>query len=88
MNFIALKRQRSLCESIEFDLDQQILIVDDEPFNHDILSLILKSLGFTKFMRAFNGQECLDLITTKQHNIKFIFMDLDMPILGGIEVYL
>jgi len=31
------------------------MMVDDEPFNHDILTLMLKPLGFHKFVRAHNG---------------------------------
>lgn len=37
------------------DSDKSILIVDDEPFNHDTLILMLKNIGFKKFLKAFNG---------------------------------
>lgn len=32
-----------------------ILIVDDEPFNHTTLTLMLKKLGHKSFLYAFNG---------------------------------
>lgn len=37
------------------DYDKIILIVDDEPFNHDILILMMKNMGYNYFLKAFNG---------------------------------
>lgn len=37
------------------DTDKSIMIVDDEPFNHDTLILMLKSMGYKSFLKAFNG---------------------------------
>lgn len=62
------------------------MLVDDEPFNHDTLKIMLKSLGFKNFISAFNGQECIDLVEKNHKVIKMIFMDLDMPIMGGLKV--
>lgn len=31
------------------------MLVDDEPFNHDTLKLMLKSLGFKNFISGYNG---------------------------------
>ncbi|CAD8128047.1 unnamed protein product [Paramecium sonneborni] len=67
------------------DCDRQILIVDDEPFNHDTLILMLRTMGYKHFLKAFNGQQAIAMIQENQLNISLIIMDLDMPIMGGIE---
>ncbi|CAD8119672.1 unnamed protein product [Paramecium sonneborni] len=67
------------------DKDQQIMIVDDEPFNHDALIMMLKRIGYTNFIHAYNGRECINKIQENHLKIKFILMDLDMPILNGFK---
>ncbi|CAK84067.1 unnamed protein product (macronuclear) [Paramecium tetraurelia] len=62
-----------------------ILIVDDEPFNHNTLTLMLQKLGHKQFLYSFNGQECIDKVKQNPLGIKTIFMDLDMPIMGGLQ---
>ncbi|CAD8127250.1 unnamed protein product [Paramecium sonneborni] len=81
-----MKRARSsVMNKGLIDCDKLILIVDDEPFNHDTLILMLKSMGYKYFLKAFNGQQAIDMIQEKQLDICLIIMDLDMPIMGGIE---
>ncbi|CAD8206165.1 unnamed protein product [Paramecium octaurelia] len=70
---------------IRQDFNQTIMLVDDEPFNHDTLKLMLKSLGFKNFISGYNGQQCIELVQKHHTSIKIIFMDLDMPIMGGIR---
>ncbi|CAD8133154.1 unnamed protein product [Paramecium pentaurelia] len=70
---------------IRQDMNQTIMLVDDEPFNHDTLKLMLKSLGFKNFISAYHGQQCIELVKKNYKSIKIIFMDLDMPIMGGIK---
>ncbi|CAD8128048.1 unnamed protein product [Paramecium sonneborni] len=67
------------------DMNQTIMLVDDEPFNHDTLKLMLKSLGFKNFISAYHGQQCIELVKKHYRTIKIIFMDLDMPIMGGLK---
>ncbi|CAD8119671.1 unnamed protein product [Paramecium sonneborni] len=67
------------------DYDKQILIVDDEPFNHDILILMMKNMGYNQFLKAYNGQQAIEITKEKEDEISIIIMDLDMPIMGGIE---
>ncbi|CAK57142.1 unnamed protein product (macronuclear) [Paramecium tetraurelia] len=82
----ALKRLRSsFADRVLIDFDQKILIVDDEPFNHDILILMMKTMGYTQFLKAYNGQQAIDIVKEKKGQISIIIMDLDMPIMGGIE---
>ncbi|CAD8185829.1 unnamed protein product [Paramecium pentaurelia] len=70
---------------IRQDMNQTIMLVDDEPFNHDTLKLMLKSLGFKNFISAYHGQQCIELVKKHHKSIKVIFMDLDMPIMGGVK---
>ncbi|CAD8179620.1 unnamed protein product [Paramecium octaurelia] len=81
-----LKRIRSsFTNKGVMDFDKKILIVDDEPFNHDILILMMKNMGYNQFLKAFNGQQAIDLVKEREEEISIIIMDLDMPIMGGIE---
>ena len=40
---------------MENQTPKSIMIVDDEPFNHDTLILMLKTMGFNSFLKAFDG---------------------------------
>ncbi|CAK84547.1 unnamed protein product (macronuclear) [Paramecium tetraurelia] len=77
--------QIQLLSQTQFHQANSILIVDDEPFNHDTLILMLKTLGFNSYLKAFDGQQAINLAFAKQNEIYVVFMDLDMPIMGGIE---
>lgn len=73
----------------------RILVVDDDSFNIMAFESILTSLGLAADY-AYNGQEAIDKIVEKnlisERNYKqchssydIIFMDLNMPIMNGIE---
>ncbi|CAD8109772.1 unnamed protein product [Paramecium primaurelia] len=72
----------------------QILIVDDEQINIMALSMMLDQMGYTSDS-VFNGEECVNLIFSNQKKTKcnkcrsqqyrMIFMDINMPILDGIQ---
>ena len=61
----------------------KVLIVDDEPFNLDVLQQELEDLDY-QIITASNGQEALDNI--KKHQPDLILLDLMMPILDGFAV--
>ncbi|CAD8044644.1 unnamed protein product [Paramecium primaurelia] len=61
-----------------------IVIVDDEPFNHITLEMILKNLGYNQIIHCYNGQEAVNLVT-QQKCIRTILMDIDMPVMNGIQ---
>ena len=69
----------------------KVLLVDDEPFNLLVLSAYLSSIN-VKSDKAENGQIALDLIEKKRCTGKccagysVIFMDINMPVMDGIEV--
>jgi two-component system, LytTR family, response regulator len=61
------------------------LIIDDEYPAHDVIKALLKSfpnLAFTK--SCYNGEDALHEITTTTYDI--VFLDVNMPIISGIEL--
>ena len=58
----------------------KILIVDDEPFNVDLLEQQLEDLGY-ETITAFNGQEALDQVAAEAPDL--ILLDVMMPIMDG-----
>lgn len=62
----------------------KILTVDDHQLVLDGLKLIIESQDDIQLIgEAHNGQEALNFVT--EHDVDIILMDLNMPILNGIE---
>lgn len=61
----------------------KVLIVDDEPFNLDVLQQELEDLDYN-ILTASNGRDALKTITSQQPDI--ILLDLMMPGIDGFEV--
>ena len=61
---------------------KKILIVDDEPFELDLLERQLHTKGFS-VVKAKNGEEAVSL--AKSVHPDLIIMDIDMPGIGGGE---
>ena len=71
----------------ELDYQEKIvLIVDDEPFNNISLTRILRKLGIKNIGLAYDGMQALKFIEENNTNIRFLLMDIDMPIMDGIQV--
>jgi two-component system sensor histidine kinase/response regulator len=60
----------------------KILLADDNPMNLDLAARLLKKKGH-EITTAENGQEAVDLFLKDSFDV--ILMDLEMPIIGGIE---
>ncbi len=60
----------------------RVIIVDDIFTNRLLLSEILVSLGYTFFL-AKNGAEAIEELKINEYDI--IFMDIEMPVMNGIE---
>lgn len=65
--------------------DKIVLIVDDEPFNNISLTRILRKLGIKNIGLAYDGMQALKFIEENNNNIRFLLMDIDMPIMDGIQ---
>jgi len=62
-----------------------ILIVDDEAPIRELLSWILRDLGF-QVMEAINGREAIALVAL--HPPDLVISDVMMPVMGGQELCL
>lgn len=62
--------------------DMEVLVAEDNAINQKLIKHVLEGLGLHVTL-ADNGQEALDL--RKGHNYDLIFMDIQMPVMGGID---
>ncbi len=60
----------------------RLLVVDDSEPNRDILMRMLTDIG-AEVLQAENGQQALDLLA--QQPFDLVFMDIQMPVMGGLE---
>ena len=61
----------------------QILLVEDQPLNQKIASMLLQRLGYVRMDIANNGEEAVSMVAQGGYDI--VFMDLQMPVMGGVE---
>ncbi len=61
----------------------KILVVEDVMMNQKIAGMVLEKLGYEGIEFAGNGQIGVERV--KQGGIDFIFMDLQMPVMGGLD---
>jgi len=66
----------------EKTLQLKILVVDDDALNQQMMKFLLMQWGH-EVSFASNGMEAVDTIKTNQFDI--VFMDLQMPGMGGVE---
>ncbi len=65
-----------------------MLIVDDEAFNHYSLGLLLKTKFDLEHDCAFDGSEAIQKIVQNQDLYRLVIMDMNMPVLDGMEATL
>ncbi len=58
------------------------LVAEDNTINQKLIQHVLEGLGFT-VMLADNGEEALEY--RKENEYDIVFMDIQMPVMGGIE---
>lgn len=61
----------------------KVLIVDDEPYNNDVLEQALDGTDY-QVVTASNGQEAWEKIQSEQPDL--ILLDLMMPVMDGFAV--
>ncbi len=61
----------------------RILLVEDQPLNQKISSMLLQRLGYTRVDIANHGQEAVEMVGSINYDV--VFMDLQMPVMGGID---
>ena len=62
--------------------DETILLVDDEADIRNIAKNILLRAGY-RVLAAVNGEEALEMMETQE--IDLVVLDLNMPVMGGLE---
>ena len=60
-------------------------MADDNEINRKVIRIILRKLGYS-CVEAENGEEALELY--RKGDYDYIFMDIDMPYMDGIETTL
>lgn len=64
-----------------------ILIADDHPLVIEgVKSLLATSNNYKIVLEANDGQRAIDLLTSKNQPIDILLLDVNMPLLSGIEV--
>jgi len=61
-----------------------ILIVDDDESLRQSNAEVLETLGY-KTLQASNGLEAVEAFKQSQNDIRLVFMDIMMPVMGGSE---
>ena len=61
----------------------KVLVCDDSILIRKKLKDCLQSFGCNQILEALNGQEAIDMY--KQYEPDLVFMDIVMPVKGGIE---
>ena len=64
------------------ELTPKLLIVDDDPLIIQSLSQVLRGFGTIFF--ATNGADAM--ATLKNHEIDLVILDMNMPVMNGLEV--
>ncbi len=62
---------------------KKMLVVDDSALIHQMYRLVM-SCYKCKIVDAMNGQEALDILE-KQQDIQLILLDINMPVMNGIQ---
>ena len=64
-----------------------IIVVDDDPDDHDILKTVFTSLGIVSPVKFFhNGTEVLEYLRTSVEDPFIIFCDINMPRISGLDL--
>ena len=78
--------RKSNSDKFDHELGQKLplrlLVVDDNPTNQKLASMVLKRLGYRCDLAA-NGLEAVE--AARDHNYDVILMDIEMPEMDGIE---
>jgi two-component system cell cycle response regulator DivK len=64
-------------------LKEKVMIVEDNPQNMKLLEILLRSKSYI-LLKAYDGEEALDIATREQPDL--IVMDMQLPKISGIEV--
>jgi two-component system chemotaxis response regulator CheY len=66
-------------------MNNKIMIVDDEPFIHQLYRDILEYNGYTVMAEAYDGEEAINIYRTLEERPDVLIMDHRMPRKDGVE---
>ncbi len=62
-----------------------VLLVDDDEIFHFYVRTLFAKHPSVKLLEAYDGKEALDLLATMRIPPRIIFLDLNMPVMNGID---
>jgi EAL domain-containing protein (putative c-di-GMP-specific phosphodiesterase class I)/FixJ family two-component response regulator len=65
---------------------RQVLIVEDSPFQRELLCALLNTLGLHHIQQADDGSAALAMLQQCRHDLPLLLVDLEMPGMNGIEL--
>jgi CheY-like chemotaxis protein len=83
MNSPITKTSTTTCPSISRHT-LKVFLVDDDPFQLEIISRILDGLGVTNITQASSGEQALQKLSGK-HGFNLVVLDLHMPGMDGFK---
>lgn len=63
--------------------DVRVLVVDDQPYNREIVEGLLAAVGITPHL-VCNGQEAIDILMADSEGFDLVLMDIQMPVVDGL----
>lgn len=70
--------------ALPFDLSGEVLIAEDQLINRKVITQFLERKGY-KVRIAENGKQAVELYTQNPHDFFLILMDVQMPVMDGLE---
>jgi osomolarity two-component system sensor histidine kinase TcsA len=65
--------------------NKRVLLAEDNPINQKVMLKTLARIGFDRVDLAVDGQEAVKLSTQNTPSYDLILMDINMPILSGVQ---
>jgi hypothetical protein len=84
-NYQPIKAATDLVNNSPDSLKGVALMIDDDDLCHNIIRMILKNDGY-EMISSYSGAEGLEFLSEHSDEIDFIFLDLMMPNMHGLDV--
>ena len=63
----------------------RVLVVDDDPFQLEMIAAILQGLGLSDITQASSGEQALQKLSGAQQRFHLMLLDLHMPGMDGFQ---